>query len=168
MLRRPHRALAVADAAAPYTLADASAYLESRTEQLATGSGVSWALADPVTGELLGAIAAFDLVAGRDAEIGYWTHPAARGRGLMTEALGLVLRQAFTPVAEGGLGLVRVAISAADGNTASLHVWDRGQRLCVPAGAGSGARSGSGTAAWWTASATTCCWRRYAGSSSPR
>jgi RimJ/RimL family protein N-acetyltransferase len=106
----------------PYTQADACDYLQSRTEQLATGSGIGWAVADPATDELLGAISAFDLKPGREVEVGYWTHPAARGRGLMTGALGLVVRHGFTSAEDGGLGLVRIAIGAAAGNTASLHV----------------------------------------------
>jgi len=106
----------------PYTLADAHDYLRSRREQLATGAGVTWALADPGTDDLLGCISLFDLKPGREAEIGFWAHPAARGQGLMTEACGLVVRHAFAAVEEGGLGLVRIGIGAADGNLASQHV----------------------------------------------
>ena len=40
----------------------------------------------------------------------------------MSEACGLAVRHAFAPEADGGLGLVRVQISAADGNEASLRV----------------------------------------------
>ena len=106
----------------PYTLSDAHDYLESRTEELATGAGLTWAVADPAGDLLLGAISVFDLEPGRDGEIGYWTHPAARGRGVMTEACGVVLRHCFRPADRGGLGLVRVAAGAAAGNTASQHV----------------------------------------------
>jgi RimJ/RimL family protein N-acetyltransferase len=106
----------------PYRLSDARAYLASRVEQRATGSGLTWAVADPTTDELIGSIALFDLLPGRDAEIGYWTHPESRGRGVMTEACGLVVRHAFTAAAHGGLGLLRLGIGAADGNTASHRV----------------------------------------------
>ena len=106
----------------PYTLDDARDYLESRTEQLATGEGVSWAVADPRDDRLVGAISAFGLKPGREAEIGYWTHPDARGHGVMTAACGLLVRHAFTPRERGGLGLVRLAVGAADGNAASHHV----------------------------------------------
>jgi RimJ/RimL family protein N-acetyltransferase len=109
----------------PYTLSDAHDYLESRTEELATASGLTWAVADPATDVLLGAISVFDLKLGRDGVIGYWTHPAARGRGVMTEACGLVLRHCFTPADRGGLGLVRMGVGAAAGNTASQHVIER-------------------------------------------
>ena len=106
----------------PYTLADARDYLEGRYERPATGTGVGWAVADPASDEVLGSIALFDLKAGREAEIGYWTHPEARGKGVMTEACGLVVRHAFAPVDQGGLGLRRILVYAAEGNTASRRV----------------------------------------------
>ena len=106
----------------PYTLEDAEAFLESRREQHATGSGLSWAVADPATDDLLANISLFDLRPGRDAEVGFWTHPAARGRGVMTEACRLAVRHAFVPEEDGGLGLRRLRATAADGNSASLHV----------------------------------------------
>lgn len=106
----------------PYTIDDARAYLEARKEQLATGSGISWAIADPESDDLLGTISAFDLKPGFEAEIGYWAHPEARGRGVMTEACGLVARHAFVPEDDGGLGLQRVTILAGVENTASRRV----------------------------------------------
>ncbi len=107
---------------APYTVADAHDYLESRVEQRATTAGVTWFVADPDTDELLGSLALFDLKPGRDAEVGYWTHPDSRGKGVMTRAVRTMLRHALTPAEEGGLGLLRVQISHADGNDASRHV----------------------------------------------
>lgn len=107
----------------PYTHDDALAYVENRREQRASGAGVGWVVADPDSDELLGNIAVFDLdPVQREAEIGYWAHPTARGRGLMTEACGLVVRHAFVPEEDGGLGLRRLTIVAADGNTASEQV----------------------------------------------
>jgi RimJ/RimL family protein N-acetyltransferase len=106
----------------PYTLEDADRFLESRTEQLASGAGITWAVADPGTDELIGNISLFDIKPGHEAEIGYWTHPAARGRGVMTEACGLAVRHAFVPGGDGGQGLRRLRILAAEGNTASQHV----------------------------------------------
>lgn len=112
----------VASLPSPYTLDDAKAFLESCREQHATGSGLSWAVADPATDVLLATISLFDVRPGRDAEIGFWTHPAARGRGVMTEACRLVVRHAFVPEDDGGLGLRRLRATAADGNAASVHV----------------------------------------------
>ncbi len=106
----------------PYTLDDAHDYLHMRTERLASGKGITWAIADPATDDLVGAIGATDLKPGREAELGYWTHPEARGRGLMTEACGLVVRHCLTSYDAGGLGLQRLFVGAADGNTASQHV----------------------------------------------
>ena len=101
----------------PYTLTDAEAYLQDRIEVLATGRAVGWAVADAGTDEVLGSVAFFDLVPGRQAELGYWAHPSARGRGVMTHAVRLALPHAFGP-----LGLGRVTAFAAVGNTASRHV----------------------------------------------
>lgn len=110
------------DVPSPYTIDDALAYLETRKEQLATASGLSWAIADPATDELLGTISVFDLKPGYEAEIGYWTHPGARGRGVMSEACGLVVRHGFIPAEDGGLGLRRLTIYAGEENTASRRV----------------------------------------------
>lgn len=101
----------------PYTLADAEAYLQDRVEVLATGRAVGWAVADPATDALLGSLALFDLTPQVSAEIGYWTHPDARGRGVMTAAVALAVRHGFD-----GLGLRRLSVFAATENVASRHV----------------------------------------------
>jgi len=101
----------------PYTSADAVAWLESTVEWAATGSKVTWALADPETDLLLGAVNLFDLVPGAEAEVGYWAHPEARGRGLMTEACRLAVRYGF-----GELSLEIIRATAAVDNAASRRV----------------------------------------------
>ena len=106
----------------PYTLDDAFGFMEMRREQRATGTALSWAVADATTDELLGNVAVFDLDPHGDGEIGYWAHPSARGRGVMTEAVGLVVRHAFIPTEDGGMGLRRLHVIAAVGNTASRRV----------------------------------------------
>ncbi len=106
----------------PYTDADALAYVDSRTEQQARGSGLTWAVADPRTDLAVGAVSLFDLEAGGDAEVGFWTHPRSRGQGVMTAACRTVVRHAFTPRDAGGLGLVRLHGGAAASNAASRHV----------------------------------------------
>ena len=73
---------------------------------------------DPATDELLGSVGIFDLPDDLSSgEIGYWAHPDARGRGVMTAAVGLVLRHAFET-----LGVQRVKAYAAHDNAASRHV----------------------------------------------
>ncbi len=52
-----------------------------------------------------------------DCEIGYWTHPEARGRGVMRAAMPVVTSWAFDE-----LGVQRVRAVAALTNTASRHV----------------------------------------------
>ncbi|MFK4088618.1 GNAT family N-acetyltransferase [Kribbella sp. NPDC020789] len=109
----------------PYELHHAEGFIESRKESLASGEGVSWVIADPVTDELLGNVSIFDLTKRMDkehGEIGYWMHPAARGRKVMTNAVRLVIEHAFTPIADGGLGRRRLVLLAAVANTASAHV----------------------------------------------
>jgi RimJ/RimL family protein N-acetyltransferase len=109
----------------PYGVTDAEGFIETRQENLASGEGVSWAIADPESDELLGCVSVFDMNHRIDktlGEIGYWLHPEARGRGMMSTAVGLVIEQAFKPVAEGGLGRRRLMLFAAESNTASAHV----------------------------------------------
>jgi RimJ/RimL family protein N-acetyltransferase len=63
----------------------------------------------------------------RSAEIGYWTAPEARGRGLMTAAGRLVVDWAFDPE---GAGLARLFWQAYLGNWASRRVaWRLGFRV---------------------------------------
>ena len=103
----------------PYAEHDARTYVEQRTAELAAGEGATWAVTEPdVTGDVvLASVGYFDLAEGVAAEIGYWTHPGARGRGVMTRATRRVLAHCFDD-----LDLDRVrAVSAVD-NPASRHV----------------------------------------------
>ncbi len=107
----------------PYTRDDAGPTSLPRDEQRAGGVAV-WRGRSP-TRRRTGCSAAsslFDLRAGRDAEVGYWTHPDARGRGVMTEACGLAVRHGLAAADRGGLGLRRIGIRAAAGNAASRRV----------------------------------------------
>ncbi|GMA88458.1 hypothetical protein GCM10025868_37080 [Angustibacter aerolatus] len=92
----------------PYTLADAQWYLRTREEQHAGGEGVYWCVADDED-QALGAVSVMRLDASlTNAEIGYWAHPDARGRGVMTCAVRLVARHVLLPPDVGGLGAPRV------------------------------------------------------------
>ncbi len=106
----------------PYTLQDADEFLRNRSEPMARGAEVSWVLADPETDVLLGVISLMDLTGTTGAEIGFWAHPDARSRGVMTEAVRRVLRHAFIDVEDGGLGLPKVRLVAAVDNIASRRV----------------------------------------------
>ncbi len=88
------------------------------------GASVEWVIADPDTHAYLGTISVFGLhsLDYLSAEVGYRTHPDARGRGVLTEGLRLVIGHAFTPVDKGGLGLERISLGAGDGNVASQGV----------------------------------------------
>ena len=105
-----------------YTDAEARGWLHHTVERSSLGQGIWWAVADPVDGRLLGSVSLPRINQGGEAEIGYWTHPAARGRGVMTEAVGLLVDHAFTAEAAGGLGMRRLTLHAAAGNAASQQV----------------------------------------------
>ncbi len=109
----------------PYTRVDAEEWLAGQEEQHATGRAVNWAVTDPATDLMVGAMNLFDIRTGVDAEVGYWIHPDARGRGVATRACRLALRHAFVDVADGGLGLGRVRAVAAEENLASRRVIEK-------------------------------------------
>jgi RimJ/RimL family protein N-acetyltransferase len=111
----------------PYTHDTALAYIADRERYHATARGVHWAAAVDEAGPAVGS---FSLIAptGGDspirhtAEVGYWVSPSARGRGVATEAVRLIVRHAFIATADGGLGLRRLLLAHADGNEASRAV----------------------------------------------
>lgn len=102
---------------APYTLDDALTYVESRTAMLADGVGETWAVTEPGDDTLLGTIGWFHHTAGVECEIGYWTHPDARGRGVTKRAMA-----AATDHVLATLGVQRVTCFAAAENAASRGV----------------------------------------------
>ena len=109
----------------PYREGDARDFLHRSTWRAATGSKISWVAADRESDALLANVEIMGLD-GPDpgqGEVGYWAHPDARGRGIVTEAVEAAVRFAFAPLHEGGgLGLRRLSLYAAAGNTASNHV----------------------------------------------
>ncbi len=113
----------LADLPDPYTLESAARYLARTREEAASGRGLFLAVADADDDRLLGAVALMGLrTTPGQAEVGYWTHPAERGRGVMTAAVDLLVRHAFAPAEDGGLGLRRLVLRAAEGNGPSLAV----------------------------------------------
>ena len=114
----------LAELPSPYTVEHAHSYIAGRSEAARDGKGLYWCVADPESDVCLGALAVMDLhdALGTAGEIGYWTHPDARGRGVMSEAVRLAVRHAFIASEDGGLGRKRLRLNAADGNTASQHI----------------------------------------------
>lgn len=89
----------------------------------ARGEAYNWCIADRETDQLIGHIHLWGL-GGFDpttAELGYGVHPDARGRGVLTEALDLVVDWSFRPEADGGPGLRRLVANTAASNTASRY-----------------------------------------------
>ena len=108
----------------PYTDQDAHCFISGRDAEAADGKALSWCVADVETDVCLGSVAVMDLrhAMGTSGEIGYWAHPDARGRGVMSEAVGLAVRHAFVPREDGGLGRQRLQLIAAASNAASQHI----------------------------------------------
>ncbi len=105
----------------PYTEQDARDYLARVRLGHAEGKQVQWAATDPDSDVMLANVG-LPRLHRTSAEIGYWSHPDARGRGVVTEAVSLALGFVFADTAEGGLGMHRAFIKAAAGNEASQHV----------------------------------------------
>jgi RimJ/RimL family protein N-acetyltransferase len=102
----------------PYERGHALTYVEHTRELAARGSGLVWCIADARDGRCLGSIGLEGLGSyAPRAEIGYWAHPQARGRGLVTEAVRLVTSY----VESAGLA-TSVLIRCAAANVASRHV----------------------------------------------
>lgn len=82
---------------------------------------LSWAVADAATGRLLGSVSLHHLdLAQGTGEIGYWTAPWGRGRGVATRAVVVATRVAFDLV-----GLRRVELYHSTDNEASCTVATR-------------------------------------------
>lgn len=98
----------------PYTLADAESFIAAARERLAAGDRARLAVADEVTGELLGSLS-LDLYPDRLAgEIGYWVKREARRRGVALAAARLVVRWGLEAV-----GVDQLEILTYPGNAAS-------------------------------------------------
>ncbi|WP_285759216.1 GNAT family N-acetyltransferase [Nocardiopsis ansamitocini] len=106
----------------PYTRSDAEEWCTVIAPHMrASGDGQQWAVVIRDTGEFAGA---FGLVRtlwrARTTEIGYWTAPWVRGKGVATEAVAVIARWALLEQS-----FERVEIKAATANTASRRVAEK-------------------------------------------
>jgi RimJ/RimL family protein N-acetyltransferase len=108
----------------PYTRDAALWYIRRHTAEADTSGGLFWCIADSHTDECLGNVSLMlkDTLDPTMREVGYWLHPAARSRGIMTEAVAMAVRHAFIPLDDGGYGLRRLTLLASAGNVASQQV----------------------------------------------
>jgi len=83
----------------PYTLEDGRWFVNHVIDESAAGASAHFAIVDPGTGLLLGSISRHALTEHR-AMFGYWLAREARGRGVATRALRLIVdwTMATTPV----------------------------------------------------------------------
>jgi RimJ/RimL family protein N-acetyltransferase len=103
-----------------YTQHDARAFLLHRYDHLLAGTMAPYAIVGE-DGELLGSISLMRIEdVHRRAEVGYWLAAGARGQGHATRALRLICAWGM-----GSLGLERIDLLAATGNTASQAVAQR-------------------------------------------
>ncbi len=84
------------------------------------GSYLTWGIYERTASLLLGVVSLSQIEDGI-SELGYWIDVAARGRGLMTEAVGHVVDFAFS-APPAGLGLNRLGWEAMSTNEASARV----------------------------------------------
>lgn len=102
----------------PYTEDDAREWIATHEEARLAGLGCPFAVIDSQTGELL-ASAGFHGIEWEDrcSDIGYWTAPWARRRGVATRAVRLLSRWAIRD-----LGMQRISLLTFPGNVASEGV----------------------------------------------
>lgn len=104
------------------------AWLRDRRAAMATGSLLCWCIAATDTDQALGHVQLTHLdraFTRGNGELGYWLYPAARGRGVVSAAIELVRQHAFTPRADGGLGLHRLQAGTYVQNNASARALRR-------------------------------------------
>lgn len=105
----------------PTTAAQVEAWIIRRDEAWRAGTRLSFAVQEATSAALLGSVSLGYFGAWpRCAEVGYWTAPGARRRGVATEALGVLCRWAF-----GALGAHRLELYHATDNTASCRIAQR-------------------------------------------
>ncbi|HEX9998824.1 MAG TPA: GNAT family N-acetyltransferase [Actinoplanes sp.] len=101
----------------PFTLAHAEELIVERAPEVAADGGALYAIVDPQTDELLGGAGIGAVLPDRrQAEVGYWVAPAARGRGTATAALRALSGHVL------GRGIDRLELMTHQENVASQRV----------------------------------------------
>lgn len=101
----------------PFTLEHAATERHQKVWNAARGEACTWAVVDRSDDVLLADITLLGIDEVTGAEIGYWTHPAARGRGVLSEAMPAVIEHAFNE-----FGLRRLTLYAAESNEGSRAI----------------------------------------------
>jgi RimJ/RimL family protein N-acetyltransferase len=103
---------------------DGAAAITRLREGDARGDRFNWCIADAETDRMLGHIQLFDLdgLDNTSAELGYVVHPDARGRGVLTEAMAMVVDWAFGP---NSINRRRLLLTTAASNKASRHAAEK-------------------------------------------
>ena len=104
----------------PYLSGMAEEWISKHPGAFTEGKGVFFAIARKADGALLGAISLTNMIAGHQAELGYWIGRPFWNQRICTEAGQAVLRYAFTE-----LGLVRVHARHLKRNPASGRVMQK-------------------------------------------
>jgi ribosomal-protein-alanine N-acetyltransferase len=102
----------------PYPVGAATAWIESQAPMLEAGTGVTFAIVETKTSQLVGAIGLMHIAREhRRAEVGYWIAPDRWNNGYATEATCRVLDFGFE-----SLGLHRIEARHFERNVASGKV----------------------------------------------
>jgi RimJ/RimL family protein N-acetyltransferase len=105
----------------PYTAEHARIWLEEQSPRgWADDTAYTFAVCDSTSGEVLASIAVRRRPTHDTWDVGFWAIPAARGQGVVTEALGVVCRWSFAE-----LGAERIEWYAEVGNWASRRAAEK-------------------------------------------
>lgn len=105
----------------PYTRENAAAFIPYAKEKQRLGREFHLVMEDTESRRMLGMIALTDIdIESERAEVGYWVAEHARGRGIASEALALLLEAAFEQ-----LGLTRIYAFVLEGNVGSVKLLER-------------------------------------------
>lgn len=118
----------IPDTPLPRSLDDVPGYLDRVALGMATNGRLAWCVAEAGSDLALGNVALFEFEGAGDeltAQVGYWSHPEARGRGAMARGLGAACDWALASRAEGGFGARRLYLLTSARNTASRRLAER-------------------------------------------